>query len=96
MEPMTGAQYNQSDAHSRKVATGCVAIVLSALGLGWIGVHKFMLGYKKEGLISLLVSLLCIPAVIFNVIALIEGIIYLTKSDEDFFQTYISGKRGWF
>ncbi|HEY5043452.1 MAG TPA: hypothetical protein VIK53_15785 [Verrucomicrobiae bacterium] len=27
---------------------------------------------------------------------LIEGIIYLTKSDEDFVATYITGKRGWF
>ena len=96
MEDIANVQYNESDAHSRKVAAGSVAIVLSALGLGWIGVHKFMLGYKREGLISLLVSLLCIPAVIFNVIALVEGIIYLTKTDEEFFQTYISGRRGWF
>jgi hypothetical protein len=27
---------------------------------------------------------------------LIEGIIYLTKSDEDFVKTYITGKKGWF
>ena len=96
MDTTFSSQYNQSDAHSKKVAAGTVAIVLSALGLGWIGVHKFMLGYKKEGLISLMVSLLCIPAVVFNCIALIEGIIYLTKTDEDFFQTYVSGRRGWF
>ena len=29
-------------------------------------------------------------------IGFIEGIIYLTKSDEDFVNTYIDNKRGWF
>jgi len=31
-----------------------------------------------------------------GVIGLVEGIIYLTKSDEDFVKTYIQNKRGWF
>ena len=31
-----------------------------------------------------------------GVIGLIEGIIYLTKSDEDFFQTYAIQKKEWF
>jgi hypothetical protein len=29
-------------------------------------------------------------------IGLIEGIIYLTKSDEEFVRTYIQNKKGWF
>jgi hypothetical protein len=29
-------------------------------------------------------------------IGLIEGILYLTKSDEDFYQAYAVEKRGWF
>jgi hypothetical protein len=29
-------------------------------------------------------------------IPFIEGIIYLTKSDEDFFETYQKNKRPWF
>jgi hypothetical protein len=29
-------------------------------------------------------------------VGLIEGIIYLTKSDEDFVNTYITNKKGWF
>ena len=78
------------------MTAGILAIVLSVLGLGWIGVHKFMLGYKSAGLISLLVSLLCFPMVIFNIIALVEGIIYLTKSDEEFYETYIVGTKEWF
>lgn len=30
------------------------------------------------------------------IIGLVEGIIYLTKSDEEFVQTYITNKKGWF
>ncbi len=78
------------------MTAGILAIVLSVLGLGWIGVHKFMLGYKSAGLISLLVSLLCFPAVIFNIIALVEGIIYLTKTDEEFYRLYMADQKDWF
>lgn len=31
-----------------------------------------------------------------GVIGIIEGIIYLTKSDEDFFNIYQAGKKPWF
>lgn len=31
-----------------------------------------------------------------GVMGLIEGIIYLTKSDEEFVQTYIVNKKPWF
>ena len=96
MDPTHPPQYNQEEAHSKRVAAGVVAIVMSVLCVGWIGAHKFMLGYQKEGLISLLLSLLCLPMAIFNIIALIEGILYLTKSDEEFYQTYMAEKRGWF
>ena len=30
------------------------------------------------------------------VIGVIEGIMYLTKSDEEFVHTYIVNKKGWF
>jgi hypothetical protein len=29
-------------------------------------------------------------------IGLIEGILYLTKSDEEFYRTYVLGKKEWF
>ena len=90
------APYNQEEVRSKRIAAGVTAITLSAVGVGWVGAHKFLLGYKTEGLISLLVSLTCIGMVVFNIIALIEGILYLTKSDEEFYQTYIAEKRGWF
>ncbi|WAC20265.1 TM2 domain-containing protein [Luteolibacter sp. SL250] len=71
----------------KKVVAGILAILL-----GGFGVHKFYLGYTKEGVIQLLLSLVCIG----GIIGIIEGIIYLTKSDSEFVATYITGRKGWF
>lgn len=77
----------------KKIPAGILGILLGALGI-----HKFYLGYTKEGLIMLLVSLLTfgIGAFVMSIIGLIEGIIYLTKPDEQFAATYVAGKKGWF
>ena len=87
---MTGSQ---SDTGSKKVAAGICGILL-----GPLGVHKFILGYTKEGLIMLLGSVLTcgIGASVTGLIGLVEGIIYLTKSDAEFESTYLIGKKGWF
>jgi TM2 domain-containing membrane protein YozV len=74
---------------NKKVIAGVLAIVL-----GSFGVHKFILGYTKEGIIQLVISL--VTCGIGGIIGLIEGIIYLTKSDEEFMQTYQVNKKGWF
>jgi len=77
----------------KKIICGIFGILLGALGI-----HKFILGYTKEGIIMLLISILTVgfAAGFVALIGLIEGIIYLTKSDADFVATYITGKRGWF
>lgn len=82
-----------SNDASKKVAAGICGILLGALG-----VHKFVLGYKTEGLIMLLMTVLTlgILAIVPSVIGLIEGIIYLTKSDDEFISTYLTSKKGWF
>lgn len=73
---------------NKKVVAGILAILL-----GTFGVHKFYLGYQKEGIIQLVVGLVtCGFAGIF---ALVEGIIYLTKSDEEFMETYQNNKKPW-
>ena len=72
----------------KKIPAGICGILL-----GGLGVHKFILGYTKEGIIQIVLSFLC---GIGAVIGLIEGIIYLTKSDEAFVATYITNKKGWF
>ena len=77
----------------KKIAAGICGILLGALG-----VHKFILGYTTEGIIMLLVSILTFGTLawVVGIIGLIEGILYLTKSDEEFAATYVNGKKGWF
>lgn len=70
----------------KKVLIGILAILL-----GGLGVHKFMMGYTKEGVIQLLLS--CVG--IGGILGIIEGVMYLTKTDEDFVRTYIQGRKGW-
>ena len=70
------------------------------LGIFWgsLGIHKFYIGYNKAGLIMLLVSLLTcgIGASIMMVIGIVEGIMYLTKTDEEFEAIYVQGQQEWF
>ena len=71
----------------KKVVAGVLGILIGALGI-----HKFYLGYTKEGIIHICLNLVCLA----GIIGLIEGIIYLTKSDEEFVETYVNGHKGWF
>jgi TM2 domain-containing membrane protein YozV len=78
-----------------------IPAALLAFFLGAFGAHKFYLGYTAQGIIMLLVFLfgwilVGIPSIVIGVVAFIEFIIYLTKSEEDFEQTYVVGKKGWF
>ena len=81
----------------KKIAAGICGILLGALGI-----HKFILGYTTEGIIMLIVGVVvgaftCGTAtMIVWVIGVIEGILYLTKSDEEFVETYVTNKRAWF
>jgi TM2 domain-containing membrane protein YozV len=94
--PLSGQQamqdWKQAGA-DKKIAAGICGIVI-----GWLGVHKFILGYQTEGIIMLLVSVLScgMLAVVMQVIGIVEGIMYLTKSDEEFVRTYIQSRKGWF
>ena len=77
----------------KKVVAGILGILL-----GGLGIHKFYLGYNTPGIIMLLVTVLTcgFGGTVMAVIGLIEGIIYLTKTDEEFVATYITGKKEWF
>ena len=77
----------------KKIVAGILAILVGSLGI-----HKFILGYTTEGVIMLLVSVLScgILAIVMTIIGIIEGVMYLTKSDEEFVRTYIQSKKGWF
>lgn len=62
--------------------------------LGGFGVHKFYLGYTKAGIIQIIVTFLTCG--IGSVIGLIEGILYLVKTDEEFEETYVRNTKEWF
>lgn len=74
---------------NKKIIAGILALVF-----GYLGVHKFILGYTKEGVIQIILTFITCGAA--GLIPFIEGIIYLTKSDTDFYNTYQANKRGWF
>ena len=81
---------------SKRILAGVLAIVL-----GTLGVHKFVLGYAFEGVIMLVLGTVggfCfgIGTAITFVVGVIEGIIYLTKTDAEFHSVYEVNKRGWF
>jgi TM2 domain-containing membrane protein YozV len=94
--------FNQTmNQDNKKVLAGILGIFF-----GGIGVHKFILGYNTEGFILLGITLISIPLMciiigVFTIyipvlIGLIEGIIYLTKSDEEFYHMYQLNKKAWF
>lgn len=98
--PSSGGQLPGAE---KKIAAGICGILL-----GGLGIHKFVLGYQQEGIYMLVGQLLgwviafitCgigvfIPMAV-SIIGLVEGIIYITKSDEEFVNTYITNKKPWF
>ncbi|MFZ3590053.1 TM2 domain-containing protein [Bacillus sp. DJP31] len=62
-----------------KIVAGILGILLGSLGA-----HKFYLGKIGMGLLYLIFSWTGIP----GIIGLIEGILYLVKSDEEFHAKY--------
>ncbi|HEY2867479.1 MAG TPA: hypothetical protein VGJ02_10340 [Pyrinomonadaceae bacterium] len=102
MQQMPNAAAKPAGA-DKKLAAGLCGILLGAFG-----VHKFILGYQTEGFILLGVTLAAwvitfitcgigvFLVFIPSIIGIIEGVIYLTKSDEDFVNTYIINKKPWF
>jgi len=101
MQPMGGGQ--RLPGADKKIAAGICGIVL-----GGLGIHKFVLGYQQEGIIMLSIYIVSFiiamvtcglgtPLILITtVIGIIEGIIYLTKSDEEFVHTYVLNKKPWF
>jgi len=106
--PQIGMPLQQMPGQKLPGADKKIAAGICGLLLGGFGVHKFILGYQNEGIIMLSAYLIglvitfitCgvgvfIPVAV-GVIGLIEGIMYLTKSDEEFVRTYVQNKKPWF
>ncbi len=83
-----------------------IAAGLLAIFLGGLGIHKFYLGYVGPGVallvastVSFLLSFVLIGIFflfVIGIFVLIEGIIYITKSEAEFQRIYVDQKRAWF
>jgi TM2 domain-containing membrane protein YozV len=92
-ESMEPGMPSEQDISSKKIAAGICGILLGAFG-----VHKFILGMTTPGVIMLLITLLTcgIGSAATSIIGIVEGIIYLTKSNDEFYREYMVGKKEWF
>lgn len=84
---------SDTEISNKKLAAG-----LTGVFLGAFGVHKFILGYTRPAVIMLVVSLLTcgVGYFVFQIIGIIEGIIYLTKAASEFDAEYIDSQKNWF
>ena len=81
--------YRKAQPENKKIIAGILAILFGSLGI-----HKFVLGYTQEGIVQLVIGV--VTCGIGGIIGFIEGIIYLTKSDEEFFEIYQLNQKTWF
>jgi TM2 domain-containing membrane protein YozV len=87
-----------TDPAIRKASGDKITAGICGILLGWLGVHKFILGYTTAGIIMAAVTLLTcgMGGFVMGLIGMIEGIIYLTKSDEEFYEMYVLERKDWF
>lgn len=96
------SQPQQAYTYSGTASKDHIAAGLLAIFLGALGIHKFYLGYNTAGFIMLAVTILGslltfgLAAAVMGVIAIIEGILYLVKSQSEFESTYVFNTREWF
>jgi TM2 domain-containing membrane protein YozV len=87
---------------NNKVVSGLFGIFL-----GQLGIHKFMIGATNAGLVTLILSVggwllagltcgvsLLLPAAM-GILGVIEGVIYLTRTDSEFYSQYEIGHKPW-
>jgi TM2 domain-containing membrane protein YozV len=80
----------QDDITYKRIVAGTLGILL-----GVFGVHKFYLGFTGTGLVMLLLAVLSL-GIVPAIIGFIEGILYLLKTDRDFYRDYEVRRRNWF
>ncbi|WP_044259612.1 NINE protein, partial [Richelia intracellularis] len=74
---MTKLNFNYA---TKQLLSGYTAIIL-----GGFGIHKFILGYTAEGILTLIISIMGgyfsygFTFLIMQMIGLVEGMIYLSK-----------------
>ena len=91
------AVLSETEISNKKLAAGLLGIFL-----GSFGIHKFVLGYNNAAIVMLVVSLAggvvtCgVATGLMSIIGLIEGIVYLTKTTDEFRESYLEKQKLWF
>lgn len=97
-----GQPYQQPYAQASPCSKDHVAAGLLAIFLGSLGIHKFYLGYNTPGFIMLAVTIvgsifsLGLAGLAMVVISIVEGVLYLSKSQTEFERIYVFNKKEWF
>jgi TM2 domain-containing membrane protein YozV len=99
---------NAWEYHGQQASFQCIAPTknhiaagLLALFFGIFGIHKFYMGHPTEGFIMLGVTVIGslvtfgATALIMQLIAVVEGLIYLIKTQNQFELDYVQGDRKW-
>ncbi|HEY8889707.1 MAG TPA: TM2 domain-containing protein [Clostridium sp.] len=82
-EPQASPMYTPTGAPAKyksKTTAGILGILL-----GGLGIHKFYMGRIGMGILYIVFCWTYIPALL----GVIEGVIYLTASDEKFYNNYV-------
>lgn len=74
---------------SQRILAGVLGILL-----GGLGIHRFILGDAVGGILRIVITI--VTCGVGALIGLVEGIIYLTKTDEEFDRIYVQEKKAWF
>lgn len=74
---------------TNRIAAGVLGIVIPGLAI-----HKFILGFVGTGILQLFLTIITLG--LFSIVGFIEGIIYLAKSEEQFYRDYHVRRRAWF
>jgi TM2 domain-containing membrane protein YozV len=83
---MLNARANRPLAGSNRVLCGVLAIFL-----GYLGVHYFITGKTTAGILTILLS--CVTCGAWSVITLIQGIMMLCMSDQEFQYKYVDTQK---
>ena len=98
----------QSHVESQRILAGILALVLGGFGahkfvLGYTNAALIMLVTSLIGVVGFfggmccyLPFVLCLGNVVMSIIGIVEGIMYLTKSDAEFIETYQIDEKEWF
>lgn len=85
-QPAYQPQPQQPSAPLNTSGKNKTTAAILAILLGGLGVHHFYLGHTGKGILYILFCWTYIP----SIVGLIEGIIYLTQSDEEFARKQLS------